>query len=254
MLQSMFEQPLSDTPCGIRIRSDIMTTMEKGKNNISVKSEKQTSDTVMTRKKPSRSILRTQQLLKQGLIELMKEKPVQKITVRELVDYVNLNRGTFYLHYRDIYDLLEQIEDDLTCRLREILSANPPEKLNGQPYPMLQDIFQLISDTSEFCRMVLGQNRDPHFIVSLTDIIREKCFADWNYLLDGCSPRDCNSFCAYCVSGCIGMIEYWLFQEPALSVPEIADMTSRYIVHGFGALNANFSVKQKCASYTPAKH
>ena len=56
------------------------------------------------------SVQRTHQaLLKDGLTELMQTKPVQNITVRELTDYVNLNRRTFYLHYRDIQDLLEHL-------------------------------------------------------------------------------------------------------------------------------------------------
>ena len=52
-------------------------------------------------KNQSRSVMRTQNLLKTGLIELMQEKPVQQITVKELVEHVDLNRGTFYLHYKD---------------------------------------------------------------------------------------------------------------------------------------------------------
>ena len=64
----------------------------------------------MNTKGKNRSVQRTQALLKDGLTELMQTKPVQNITVRELTDYVNLNRGTFYLHYRDIQDLLEHLE------------------------------------------------------------------------------------------------------------------------------------------------
>ncbi len=76
-------------------------------------------------KKQNRSVLRTQNLLKTGLIELMQKKSVQQITVKELVEHVDLNRGTFYLHYKDIFDLLEQIEDELLENFREILNANP---------------------------------------------------------------------------------------------------------------------------------
>ena len=45
--------------------------------------------------KENRSIQRTQALLKDGLTALMKQKPIQKISVKELTDSVNLNRGTF---------------------------------------------------------------------------------------------------------------------------------------------------------------
>ena len=43
----------------------------------------------------------------------MKEKSIKEITVQELVDEVDINRSTFYLHYKDIYDLVEQLEQEV---------------------------------------------------------------------------------------------------------------------------------------------
>ena len=60
-----------------------------------------------------RRIRKTKQQLRQSLTALLKEKPIQDITVRELADLADINRGTFYLHYRDVYDLLNQIEEEL---------------------------------------------------------------------------------------------------------------------------------------------
>lgn len=82
----------------------------------------------MNTKGKNRNVQRTQALLKDGLTELMQTKPVQNITVRELTDYVNLNRGTFYLHYRDIQDLLEHLENDI---LDEFIDRGCP----GYPHP-----------------------------------------------------------------------------------------------------------------------
>ena len=53
-----------------------------------------------------RRVRRTKQLIKQSLIELMHEKPFKDITVKDITERADLNRGTFYLHYVDIYDLL----------------------------------------------------------------------------------------------------------------------------------------------------
>ena len=59
-----------------------------------------------------RRVRRTKQLIKQSLIELMHEKPFKDITVKDITERADLNRGTFYLHYVDIYDLLSKIEDE----------------------------------------------------------------------------------------------------------------------------------------------
>ena len=60
-----------------------------------------------------RRVRKTKNQLRQGLARLMLEKSLKEITVKELTDLVDMNRGTFYLHYRDIYDLYAQIEAEL---------------------------------------------------------------------------------------------------------------------------------------------
>ena len=58
-------------------------------------------------------VKRTKKLIRQGLVELAKTKRLNKITVKELTDYIEINRGTFYLHYKDVYDLVDALENEL---------------------------------------------------------------------------------------------------------------------------------------------
>ena len=55
----------------------------------------------------------TKMLIRKEFTQLLKEKPVQSITVRELCERTGINRSTFYNHYQDVYDLLEQIENEM---------------------------------------------------------------------------------------------------------------------------------------------
>ena len=52
-------------------------------------------------------------LIQQTFIQLLKEKPLHTISVRELCTRAGINRSTFYHHYLDIYDLKQKIEDEL---------------------------------------------------------------------------------------------------------------------------------------------
>lgn len=51
----------------------------------------------------------TQQMIIQCFLELLNEKPFHKITVKEIVERCQINRNTFYYHFKDIYDLLEEV-------------------------------------------------------------------------------------------------------------------------------------------------
>ena len=59
--------------------------------------------------KVDRRVRKTKAQLRAGLARLMQKKSIKEITVKELVDEVDINRSTFYLHYSDIYQLLEEI-------------------------------------------------------------------------------------------------------------------------------------------------
>ena len=102
-------------------------------------------------KKTDRRVRKTKSQLRMGLARLMKEKSIGEITVRELVDEVDINRSTFYLHYSDIPSLLReigcalvgphgdigfirQIEQLLEENSRDMLAEMFPEKLEEMKY------------------------------------------------------------------------------------------------------------------------
>lgn len=63
---------------------------------------------------------RTRASIKTAFLTLRAKKPLEKISVKELAELAQINKATFYLHYRDIYDLSDQIENEV---LEESLSA-----------------------------------------------------------------------------------------------------------------------------------
>ena len=60
-----------------------------------------------------RRVRKTRRQLKECLTRLLKEKKIQDITVRELAEMADINLGTFYLHYKDVFDLMDQIKNEL---------------------------------------------------------------------------------------------------------------------------------------------
>ena len=77
--------------------------------------------------KVDRRVRKTKLQLKQGLARLMQKKSIKEITVKELVDEVDINRSTFYLHYTDIYQMLEKIEEDAMIDICEAMEGCPED-------------------------------------------------------------------------------------------------------------------------------
>lgn len=190
----------------------------------------------MNAKGKNRSVLRTQALLKDGLTELMLTKPVQSITVRELTDYVNLNRGTFYLHYRDIQDLLENIENDMLDEFMEITNAHQPQDMKGKPFPLICDLYKFLGKNSDFVKLVLVQNQEQNFVNRIKDIIWERCTRDWDEIFANADPKLSEIYSAYVLSGCIGIIENWIRNDTHQTPEELARYTEDIMLNGLNIL------------------
>jgi len=79
---------------------------------------------IKNNEKINRSVRRTQRDLRNSLIELMKKKPILRITAKEIYEAADIGRTTFYAHYKNQYDFLEEIETDTIEQIEGYLHRN----------------------------------------------------------------------------------------------------------------------------------
>lgn len=186
--------------------------------------------------KSDRRVRKTKKALKEGLTKLMLEKSINNISVKELTEEVDINRGTFYLHYRDVFDMVEQIESELLKDFTEIMNSHTTEKLNGQPLPFLIDIFAFLKKNADMAAALLGSNGDISFVNKLKEIVREKCLNDWLKMFDNGKVNKFEYFYSFIVSGYIGLFEIWLKNGLVETPEEMAKLSEEIILHGINVL------------------
>ncbi|MGN1148936.1 MAG: TetR/AcrR family transcriptional regulator, partial [Lachnospiraceae bacterium] len=129
----------------------------------------------MAQEKIDRRVRKTRALLLQGLIQLMNEKDIKDISVKELSDLVDINRGTFYLHYNDIYDMLDKVEDELFQEFNEILDRDLTDKaLIMSSRTTLMDIFSFLEKHRDIAKVMLGPHGDLAFVNRLKELVKER--------------------------------------------------------------------------------
>ena len=89
-----------------------------------------------------RSSLRSKALIRNALVSLLQEKPFEKITITDIVRKADINRGTFYAHYRDTTEVLEKIRKDVISDISDIFSVMSADMIINNP----RQFFTLISD------------------------------------------------------------------------------------------------------------
>ena len=104
----------------------------------------------MERREQDRRVRRTRKQLQAALAALTREKDLKDITVRELTELADVNRGTFYSHYKDLYDMQEQMEQELFQQLAAVLTSHLLKEGPGDLRPVLTAVFQFIQIPVKF--------------------------------------------------------------------------------------------------------
>lgn len=104
-----------------------------------------------------RSAVRSRRLISAALVDLLLKKPLDKITVTDVVNRAEVNRGTFYAHFVDIPAVLQHLIESTFSVLREALSAQE-WPLSEIPHVLLSQVQQLLEEDLPFYQKLMSSN------------------------------------------------------------------------------------------------
>lgn len=176
--------------------------------------------------KIDRRTRKTKKVLLQSLTKLMSEKKINNITVKELTDLADLNRSTFYLYYKDIYDMVEQIETEM---LTDFNAAFERYRKGENNYENLLSfftyLFEFVQSNAEISKILLGPGGDYHFIEKFKNaIIQTKPPFD-----DSVPKVKIHYLRPFIISGCIGVVQQWLEDGMDVSTKDMAAIVTEMI-------------------------
>lgn len=186
----------------------------------------------MNQGQTDRRVRRTRTRLQQAMLELLQKKDARSITVRELTQRADVNRGTFYAHYKDVFDLLDQMEAELFERLSSLLSSYAPEDLQKGLTPLLTDVFRFVRDDPVLRLAFLDERTQDSFFRRLDQLIYQKCQEDWQGLFLPLEQQLWGCCLDFLVSGAVGLARGWMgrgFQEEP---EQMAQLANRLILNG----------------------
>ena len=186
----------------------------------------------MERKEDRRS-RRTKKLLVQALTELMGKKSINEITVKELTNLADVNRGTFYIYYRDIYDMLEQIENSILEMIREMVAEGEEGEIVQETKAYLLKLFSYIEENQGIVRILLSENGDMNFLHRMNEVVRERSRKLWPVLRKpGESDADFEYHYSFISFGLAGLIRTWVHGGCKESREYMAELTDRMARNG----------------------
>lgn len=177
-------------------------------------------------------VRRTKKLLRHGIAELGKTKSIHKITVKELTDLVEINRGTFYLHYKDVYDLVDSVEDELCEEFDQTVLAVTPEDILHRPIDVLETFFEYFRTHKDIIGVLMGENGDAKFVYRFGQLMNTKIVEIFKGVFPNMSMEKYDFAYNYGKFGLIGILNCWSTQYAHFSSREIAEKALSLILGG----------------------
>jgi len=168
-----------------------------------------------------RRIRKTREAISEAFIALLAEKSFEQITINEIADRADINRGTIYLHYIDKFDLLEQCIETHVAQLRENCFDNDNAHIPSK-YAML-NAFQYLEQHAAIYTTLLVNKGIPAFRNRLMTVVLHTLDANFEagYIKQEINKEVQKQFLA---SAIVGVLEWWVTQ--AMPYPA-ADMVEQ---------------------------
>lgn len=185
-----------------------------------------------------RRVRKTKAVLRKNLITLMKVKNINSITVKELCEKADINRGTFYLHYDDVFHMLEEIEKELLEEFKNMILSHEISLDKADAKPILQDIFTFIAQNSDFCIVTLCERGNMAFVKKIVSLIYEKGYSDWSGIFKIKDKDIYDKYYSFILYGAIGLIDNWLKNGLRESPEYMSILTENIILNGLKSVNS----------------
>lgn len=181
----------------------------------------------MVNKQPEVTEL-TKTKLRRAFWSLYEHEPIEKISIKQITDIAGYNRGTFYLYFKDVYDLREDIER----KLLEVIGAMAADIIASGREPdlssMMDSLAPAVQTYGHYLRVLLGDNGDPLFKTRFKELtwpfVKQNALKGRSF-----SPQEERLVKECYLAGLVAIIGAWLNEDDPLPVDRFIAFTMREV-------------------------
>ena len=179
----------------------------------------------------------TREAIMEAFWTLYREKPIERISVKEITELAGYNRSTFYEYFTDTYSVLEAIEEELLDYARDKLRRELPPPL-AVNYPSieltaeaLRPLSDLYSEKGEAFSLLVGERGDPSFQSRYKRMVKAVLFDMMGKPSAKFDVR-ANIISEYTASAIIGAVSYWYQHREELPPEKYASLLLSLLSRG----------------------
>ena len=182
-----------------------------------------------------RRVLKTKRAIRNAFAKLMAEKDINDITIIELAETADINRKTFYNYYSGVYQVVEDIEQDI-LKSYEVLLGNVEFKQSmNVAYTLFERFSRLINMDPEFFGYLLSMNGNIALITRIMTLLKDKTREVMTAQLD-IEEYKADIMIDFVLSGMLSVYQHWLASDRKVPLEEVSDIISKMSFSGINGV------------------
>lgn len=181
-----------------------------------------------TRHDSDKRVIRTKKAIKAALFRIMEEKDISSISISELTQEANVNRRTFYTHYRNITDILDEIEGNLVQSLGKLVKGIDLKACRKSVYELFISLDSLIAVEFGYYFHLVRVDMRGMLMSRLKNVIKEMT----DLLLKQLCKRHSENaalLSSYIVGGFFNLYLEWHNHPEGCTLEQAADLAGRMV-------------------------
>ena len=164
----------------------------------------------------------------------MENKSINKITVCELTECVDVNRSTFYLHYTDIYDMVRHMEDDILKSFFHELDRDKADRTTREDvYHFMETAIASLYENRRKLLILCGKNGDHTFKDRLAEVTYRQANVWMKSILgEKANPVQVELAVSFFCAGCVSLLDRWLRSEVPISSATVLNIMFQLVLSG----------------------
>lgn len=183
-------------------------------------------------KKVDLRVVKTKRAIKKSFIEVLAEKDIDDITVKEIADRALINRKTFYNYYKGVYQIVDEIEDEIVETFDSAVKGIDLKSQMKDPHLIFEKLTVIINNNIDFYGALLKTNGNVGLVFKIKELLKSKAQEGFASQFD-IEREKLAYMMEYALSGMISVYESWFNSGRKQSIEEISDIVSTICFTGF---------------------
>ncbi len=172
----------------------------------------------------------TKRKLENAFCTLYANKPIEKITVKEIAELAGYNRVTFYEYFRDVYDILDCVEQEVVAHILRTIRQNARMPHSSDQF--VQGFLEAYSTQAKRVSLLYRQPNSTHFADTLSRAVIPAFCEFFHIAEDNLKPQYALSFY---IPGIISLFGKWLDDDQAMPLEDLAKLIQGILEDGIFA-------------------